>query len=130
MHVLDTSFIIDLIRGREEALMKLAELEAKEISLSMTEINILELYRGAYLSCKIQENIEVIKKIQESFLILRLEEPVYEVFASLSAKLLSEDKPIGAFDELIASISLCWDGQIITRDSHYKKIAGLKVIDY
>ena len=130
MPVLDTSFIIDLIRGREEALMKLAELEAKEISLSMTEINILELYRGAYLSCKIQENIEVIKKIQESFQILRLEEPVYEVFASLSAKLLSEDKPIGTFDELITSISLCWDGQIITRDSHYKKIAGLKVIDY
>ncbi|MGB9940070.1 PIN domain-containing protein [Methanosarcina sp.] len=50
MPVLDTSFIVDLLRGKNEALQKLDEMEAQEIPLSTTEINVLELYRGAYLS--------------------------------------------------------------------------------
>ena len=43
MPVLDSSFIVDLLRGNEEALQKLVELEAEHIPLSTTEINVLEL---------------------------------------------------------------------------------------
>ncbi|KKG18604.1 twitching motility protein PilT [Methanosarcina sp. 2.H.T.1A.6] len=130
MPVLDTSFIVDLLRGREEALQKLAEMEAQEIPLSTTEINVLELYRGAYLSRKTHKNLEEIKKLLECFQVLELEESVYEVFASLSANLLSKGRTIGAFDELIASIILCHDGKIVTRDNHFTKVTGLEVIVY
>ena len=58
MPVLDSSFIIDLIRKKEEALQKLSELENEYSSISTTEINILELYREAYLSTKIYHNLE------------------------------------------------------------------------
>jgi predicted nucleic acid-binding protein len=130
MPVLDTSFIVDLLRGREEAHQKLAEMEAQEILLSTTEINVLELYRGAYLSRKTHQNLEEIKKLLECFQVLELEESVYEVFASLSARLLSEGKPIGAFDELIAAITLLQEEQIVTRDEHFKKVPGLELISY
>jgi len=130
MPALDTSFIIDLLRGKKEALRKLDEMEAQEIPLSTTEINVLELYRGAYLSRKTHENLEEIKKLLECFQVLKLEESVYEVFASLSASLLSRGKAIGAFDELIASIVLCYDEKIITRDNHFKEVPELEVITY
>ncbi|MDM7920362.1 MAG: type II toxin-antitoxin system VapC family toxin [Methanosarcina sp.] len=130
MPVLDTSFIVDLLRGREEALQKLAEMEAQEIPLSTTEINVLELYRGAYLSGKTHQNLEEIKKLLECFQVLKLEESVYEVFASLSARLLSEGKTIGVSDELIAAIILCHDGKIVTRDNHFKEVPGLEVVGY
>lgn len=130
MPVLDTSFIVDLLRGKEEALQKLAEMEAQEIPLSMTEVNVLELYRGAYLSRKTHQNLEEIKKLLECFQVLELEEPVYEVFASLSANLLSKGRTIGAFDELIAAIILCHDGKIVTRDNHFTEVTGLEVIVY
>lgn len=130
MPVLDTSFIVDLLRGRKEALQKLAEMEAQEISLSTTEINVLELYRGAYLSRKTHQNLEEIKKLLKSFQALELEDSIYEVFASLSASLLSRGKSIGAFDELIASIVLCYDEKIITRDNHFKEVPELEVIMY
>lgn len=130
MPVLDTSFIVDLLRGKEEALQKLAEMEAQEIPLSMTEVNVLELYRGAYLSRKTHQNLEEIKKLLECFQVLELEESVYEVFASLSARLLSEGKPIGAFDELIAAITLLQEEQIVTRDNHFKEVPGLEVVGY
>ena len=129
MPVLDTSFIVDLLRGKKEALQKLAEMEA-EISLSTTEINVLELYRGAYISRKTNQNLEEIKKLLECFQVLKLEESVYEVFASLSASLLSRGKAVGAFDELIASIVLCYDEKIVTRDNHFKEVPGIEVIMY
>jgi tRNA(fMet)-specific endonuclease VapC len=130
MPVLDTSFIVDLLRGKKEALQKLAEMEAQEIPLSTTEINVLELYRGAYLSRKTNENLEEIKRLLECFQVLKLEESVYEVFASLSASLLSRGKAIGAFEELIASIVLCYDEKIITRDRSFKEVSELEVIMY
>jgi tRNA(fMet)-specific endonuclease VapC len=130
MPVLDSSFIVDLLRENKGALKKLAEMEAEYIPFSTTEVNVLELYRGAYLSMKTHQNLEKIKKILECFQILELEESVYEVFASLSANLLSNGKSIGAFDELIAAITLCHNEKIVTRDSHFKKVPGLGVIDY
>jgi predicted nucleic acid-binding protein len=130
MPVLDSSFIVDLLRGNEEALKKLAEMEDEYSSLSTTEINVLELYRGAYCSMKIHQNLEKIKEILECFHVLELEEPVYEVFASLSANLHSRGKAIGAFDELIAAITLCYNEKIVTRDNHFKKIQELDVIIY
>jgi tRNA(fMet)-specific endonuclease VapC len=130
MPVLDSSFIVDLLRGNEEALKKLAEMEDEYTYFSTTEINVLELYRGAYRSIKIHQNLEKIKEILECFHILELEEPVYEVFASLSASLLSGGKAIGAFDELIAAITLCHNEKIVTRDNHFKKIPELDLIIY
>jgi tRNA(fMet)-specific endonuclease VapC len=130
MPAFDTSFIVDLLRGNEEALKKLAETEAGDITLSTTEINVLELYKGAYLSMKTPQNLEEIKEILKSFQVLEIEESVYEVFASLSANLLSRGRPIGVFDELIAAIILCHDGKIITRDNHFKEVPGLEVIIY
>jgi tRNA(fMet)-specific endonuclease VapC len=82
MPVLDTSFIVDLLRGKKESLQKLAEMEADEVPLSTTEINVLELYRGAYLSRKTHQNLEEIKKLLECFQVLELEETIYEVLLS------------------------------------------------
>ena len=130
MPVLDSSFIVDLLRGNEDAFNKLAEMEEKCIPISTTEINVLELYRGAYLSMRVHQNLEKIKEILECFQILELEESTYEVFASLSASLLSRGRPIGAFDELIAAIILCHNEKIVTRDNHFKEILELEVTDY
>jgi predicted nucleic acid-binding protein len=130
MPVLDSSFIVDLLRGNEKALKKLAEIEAEYSSLSTTEISVLELYRGAYLSIKVNQNLEKVKEILECFQILELDESNYEVFASLSASLLLKGRSIGAFDELIAAITLCHEEKIVTRDSHFKEVPELEVIDY
>ncbi|RXA19485.1 hypothetical protein EQO05_09050 [Methanosarcina sp. MSH10X1] len=64
------------------------------------------------------------------FQVLELEESVYEVFASLSANLLSRGKAIGAFDELIAAITLLHGERIVTRDSHFKEVPELEIISY
>ena len=73
MPVLDTSFLIDIIRGKTEALRKLYEIEADGLSLNTTQINVLELYKGAYFSEKTTQNIQEIRKILEYLFISYLE---------------------------------------------------------
>ena len=130
MPVLDTSFLIDIIRGKTEALRKLYEIEADGLSLNTTQINVLELYKGAYLSEKTTQNIQDIRNILEYLFILNIDENVYEVFGSISARLSTEGRTIGAFDELIASIALCNDGKIVTKDKHFQQVPTLEVIEY
>lgn len=128
MPILDTSFLVDLIRGREVALEMLSDLEEKRALLFTTPITVLELYRGAHLSANPEKNLEVAKKILASLLVLPLDDEACLVFGALSARLKSEGKRIGEFDEVIASIALCHDGEIVTRDKHFQEVPGLRVL--
>lgn len=130
MPILDTSFLVDLIRGRKEAQDMLSELEANRAPFFVTPITVLELYRGAHLSRNPKKNLEVVKEILASLLVLPLDDEACQVFGALSARLKSEGKRIGEFDEVIASIALCHDGEIVTRDRHFLEVPGLKVLGY
>ncbi len=129
MPVLDTSFLVDLIRGQNNALTFLSGLEGDK-ALCTTVMNALELYRGAYLTQKPRENVGKIERILGTLTILSIDDPVYIAFGALSASLKSTGRPIGDFDTVIASIALCYDGKIVTKDIHFYEVPGLKVIDY
>jgi predicted nucleic acid-binding protein len=96
MPTLDTSFLIDLIRQKPEAMVKINGLIEAGIPLATTTIN----------------------------------DDTYEAFGALSADQRRDENSIGEFDELIASITLCNDGIIITHDRHFLQVPGLKVEMY
>ena len=68
--VLDTSFIVDLLRGRKKAALLLAELEGRGAILAATPITVLELYRGAYLSMDPERSLEAAKKLLAALIVL------------------------------------------------------------
>jgi predicted nucleic acid-binding protein len=130
MPTLDTSLFIDLLRGREEAFDMVASLENTGATLATTPVNILELYKGAYASSNVGKKLEKIQKIFEGVTIIPISNETYHTFGSVAAGLKAEGRPIGDFDELIAAITLCNDGTIVTRDRHFSRIPGLAVEDY
>lgn len=129
MPVADTSFLIDLMRRDKAAIRTYEGYEGQGIALSTTAVTAMELYKGAYVS-KDRRNVERVGSILALFTILPLDGTVYEVFGRLAAGLSLAGNPVGDFDEAIAAIVLCSDGEIITRDRHFEKIPGLKVIGY
>ncbi len=129
MPVADTSFLIDIMRRDPGAIRTYEAYEEQGIALSTTAVTAMELYKGAYVS-KDCRNVERVRTILELFTILPLDDTVYEAFGRIAAGLSLTGKPIGDFDEAIAAIVLCSDGGIITRDRHFEKIPGLKVIGY
>ncbi len=117
------------MRRDPAAIRKYEGYEEQGIALSTTAITAMELYKGAY-SSKDCMNVDRVGKILELFTPLPLDETVYEVFGRIAAGLSLTGNPIGDFDEAIAAMVLCSDGEIITRDRHFEKIPGLKVTGY
>jgi predicted nucleic acid-binding protein len=129
MPVADTSFLIDMMRRNQAALSMYDAYERQGIALATTAVTAMELFKGAYTS-RNRRNIEKAEKILDLFSVLPLDEMVYHAYGRIAAGLCLTGNPIGDFDEAIAAISLCYDGEIITRDRHFEKIPGLKVIGY
>jgi predicted nucleic acid-binding protein len=129
MPLADTSFIVDLMRRDRGALQRYAGFEKQKISLSTSAITAMELFKGAYVSGNTTSLVKV-RTILELFTVIPVDESIYEAFGRISASLFITGSPIGNFDEVIAAIALCNDGEIITRDRHFEKIPHLRVIGY
>jgi predicted nucleic acid-binding protein len=127
--LLDTSFIIDVLREQKEALEKLAVIETEHF-LSTTEINILELYKGAYFSKKTNKNLEMISELLETVTILKIEPACYNIYGSLASQLHSKGIFIGHLDEVIAAIALLNNEPILTKDKHFTYVEDLIVYYY
>ena len=130
MLVLDTTILIDALHRKKAALRKIVELEETGETICTTQINVLELYKGAYFPAKSNEGIQKVKKILEAFVVLDINEDTYEWFAALSAELKSGGESISDFDELIAAITMTNGAAIVSKDNHFKRIPGLSVISY
>ena len=130
MLVLDTTILIDALHKKDAALRKIIELEETKETICTTQINVLELYKGAYLPTISNEYLQKVKKLLDAFVILPINDDTYEWFAALSASLRSRGESINDFDELIAAITMTNGATIVSNDSHFKRIPGLVVISY
>ncbi|MGD0079035.1 MAG: type II toxin-antitoxin system VapC family toxin [Methanoregula sp.] len=130
MPVADTSFIVDIIRHDPKAIAKLEELEDEGKPLYTTPINSLELFEGAYRSLHVEENVKEILAVIAAFEEVPFGNDIYHAFGYLSATLQEKGNPVGDFDQVIAAVALCSDGEIITHDRHFEKIPELTVIGY
>jgi len=129
MPIADTSFLVDLMRRDRGALERYSDFEQQGIALSTTGITAMELYKGAYVSGN-SDNLIKVRTILDLFTLLPVDENVYEAYGRIAAGLCINGNPIGDFDEVIAAITLCNDGEIVTRDRHFEKIPELVVIGY
>lgn len=60
--------------------------------------------------------------------ILLFDNEKYEVFLNIKTELFKSGKPIGDFDVLIATVCICHDAVLVTRNTkHFENIKGLKV---
>lgn len=129
MPIADTSFVIDLMRRDQGAIALYEEYEHQGIALQTTGITALELYKGAFISGTAQNRLNV-AALLELFTVLPIDETIYEAFGRISSALALRGDAIGDFDEVIATLALMYDGEIITRDRHFSKIPHLKIISY
>jgi tRNA(fMet)-specific endonuclease VapC len=128
MILIDTSVLIDALHKRQSALSKISKLEESGDTLCTTQINVLELYKGAFSPSGSENGLEKVKKLLEAMVILKIDEDVYYMFGELSSELRRRGESIGDFDELIAAIALNLEAAIVSTDGHFLSVPGLKVI--
>lgn len=120
MVILDTDLIIGYLRKVPRAIEIISKYKQNGTELKTTIINMGELYKGAYLSTKIEENKKKIENFLKNIIILDLKVDDIKIYAKISAELRKKGEKIGDFDELIASITISHNETLITRNiRHY-----------
>jgi len=131
MACLETDFLIALIRKDKCALEKLKNLLDVGERITTTPLNAAELFKGAYLSEKVAENLITIKGILNRLELLNFSYKAAEYYGKIFADLKERGLLIGDVDILVASIVLASDEQLLTRNiKHYERVTGLKLLEW
>jgi len=133
MILLDTSFLIDLLRQRKNAIDKAVELVNRD-KLATTYVNIYELLIGVYSKkdANYEEKLKTVENLTEKISILTLEKDSTIKSAKIGGELMLKGQIVGDTDNMIAGIALSNSiNTIVTRDKeHFERIKGLKVETY
>lgn len=127
MKCLDTDLLIAILRGREEAELKMNEID-REGRQGTTAINAFELFYGAYKSKQRHANLERTRMLLERVDILPLDHESSEVAGEILADLAAHGDPIDFRDAMIAGIAKAKGLTLVTRnEEHFARVTELKV---
>ena len=129
--ITDTSFIIDLLRGKSTALKKLEEIEKNKDSQIITTPTVFELVVGITMSSIPEKEKSKVIDILKNFSILPLLLEESWKAGEILGELFKQGTPIDIIDTQIAGIALCHNQTVITRNKkHFELVNKLKIESY
>lgn len=110
MIVPDSTFLIDLIRSRNNTRQKEArnfpdDLLKSGETYNTGFVNVYELYYGAYRTQDVRNSIEKINEILADISVIDHSDEYYSIYGDISAKPGKKGTPIGKFDQLVQRLS-------------------------
>ncbi len=131
MVCLDTSFVIDLLRGRKEIIETKKTLdELGEVIYVPTPV-IVEIISGVNLKGKKEEETKKIKEFLSTTTVLSLDEESAFIAGEIESNLIQSGEMIDIEDIMIASIAISNNETLVTKNKkHFEKIKELKIETY
>ncbi len=129
--ILDTSFIIDLMRNEQKAVAKLQELIKRGEPQLVTSLTIFELFSGLVRCKKPSEEKEKILKVLAGQLVLNLDEQSAKISGEIDGNLIKEGNMLEPIDCMIAGIALAKKDKVLTRNvKDFSRIKSLEIESY
>ncbi|MBD3248694.1 PIN domain-containing protein [Candidatus Woesearchaeota archaeon] len=127
MKVLDTTFLIDFLKGKKETLKII---KSKE-DLLTTQINMYEVIRGAFLRDNPSELLKA-EQLFENIKVLQIDDDAVIRSADIFSDLVKNGKMVPDSDCMTAGTALSKGvNKIVTRNKeHFKRMKGIKVETY
>ena len=133
MILLDTTFLIDLLKKRSNAVNKTKDIENRD-TLATTYVNVYELLLGVYSLKNINHEEKLVEAniLLEKLEILSLDKNSAILSAKIGGDLTLKGQIVGDMDNMIAGIALSNGiSTIVSRDKgHFSRIKGIKVETY
>jgi len=89
-----------------------------------------ELRYGALNSRRIEENQEAVDSFLEHSVFIRIDEKISARYAAVRFALKKIGRPLPENDIWIAAACLEMDVPLLTRDSHFENVEGLRIIPF
>lgn len=128
--ILDTTFIIDLLKKKENALAKAQELEQSSLPVLSTTISVFELWQGLE-DIQNKAKKEQIEKFLSSIGLLYFDLESAKSAGTIYAELERRGELIEVEDSMIAGIAQTHGEGILTRNvNHFRRIKSISVETY
>ncbi len=124
MKFLDTSFLVDYLKGKEYAINYL-EANSEEAFYAST-ISMFELFRG---ELKTGNNLETLEENLEWLNKKELSNDAAKEAAKIEKNLEKQGKKINLADILIAGTAQKVGAEVVTGDTDFEKISGIKDVN-
>ncbi len=127
--LLDTTFIIDLLRGdNPAALHRAEELDQRFESKGVASITIMELWRGALQSNQPDREKRKIAELISSLLAYPFQEMEAKKAAEIEVDLIKRGEMIDLEDIMIAGVAQVHNEPVLTRNlKHFSKIRDISL---
>src|SRR3989344_4958809 len=87
MYCLDTSVVVDILRGDKALKEKVDKLSKEDVAFVLTPIALCELYKGAYVVFNSPEKIKEIDDFISSFDLLEFSQEACKIYGGVYAQL-------------------------------------------
>ena len=130
MICLDSDFIVDFLRQKQNAVSRLQSLKGETVV--STEISYFEVLYGIFDKNPVPENeMNLVQRFFDSITNISLDHPSAYKAAEIAVYLDGTGQTIGLSDTLIGGICLAHNCTILTKNlKHFSRIKGLKVETY
>ena len=128
--ILETTFVIDFLKGRADAVSKMESLIKEGALLSITTPTVFELFAGYAQYGKGEEEKQKMISFLKSVTLFPLDEEGAREGGIIDGTLIKKGLEIDTEDSMIAGIAKTNNETLLTRDQHFDRIEGLKVEKY
>jgi hypothetical protein len=129
--ILDTTFLIDLMKNDIKAINKAKELVKNEVSQIITTPTLFEIWSGIIQSKRKINEEKKIKELLVSQIIFDFDKASSIEAGKIDGELCNKGIKIEPVDSMIAGIAKTKKESILTRNTkHFNRIEGIKILDY
>ncbi|MBI2917238.1 MAG: type II toxin-antitoxin system VapC family toxin [Chloroflexi bacterium] len=125
-YVLDTTWIIEYLRGNEQVVRRVQELQEEGLGVSI--ISVAELFEGVFRSKTPVENEQALRDFLGGVTVLPISEEIARVYGEKKAALAKRGAAVRSLDLLIAATALAAGTALFTFDSDFQRVEGLAVL--
>ncbi|PSP77098.1 VapC toxin family PIN domain ribonuclease [Halobacteriales archaeon QS_1_68_20] len=129
--LLDTSFLIDLMNGDEDAVRKARELEANLVQQRIAAMTLFELYYGVARAEQSSTERQEVENVLETKPVHPADTAVMRKAGRLSGELVNEGTPVDDGDVIIGATAAVLDEPVLTRNvEDFRRLDGVEVETY
>lgn len=129
--LLDTSFLIDLMRGDSGAISTARELEADLVQQHVSAMTLFELFYGVAKSDQPTAERETVATVIESKPIVPADESVMSKAGRIAGGLAADGDAIDDGDAIIGATAITLDETVLTRNAaDFERIDDVRVETY
>lgn len=129
--LLDTSFLIDLMRGDEDAVAKARDLEENLVQQRLSSMTLFELYYGVARSTQPADERQTVEDVLASKPVHPADAAVMRKAGRLSGELMNDGNAVGDGDVILGATAAILDEPVLTRNvKDFERFDDIQVEQY